>query len=1057
MLSHFFIDRPRFAFVISIILTIGGLIALMVMPISQYPEITPSQVSVTAVYPGADAETIQKTVVQPLESKINGTKGMMYLSSTASDDGTAMINVTFPAGTNGDINTVNVQNRVTQATTQVPEFVKQQGIITQEQSTSFLLIITLYSPKKSYDSLFLSNYLSLYVNDELARISGVGSTTLFGATDYAMRIWLDRDKMTSLKMNVEEVLSAIQEQNVQTAAGAIGDAPIRKEQDFRYSVQTQGRLETPEAFGKIVVRAEYDGSQVLLKDIATVSLGGEDYNSSSKIFTSENNDGSPAALLAVFQLTDANALKIAETCREKMEELKKTFPPDIEYGIFYDSTKFVTASIHEVTETLIVAVLLVILVTYIFLQNWRATLIPTLAIPVSLIGTFAALLALGYSINLITLFALILAIGIVVDDAIVVVENVFRLMDEEGLDPVAAAKKGMIQVTGPVIATTLVLLAMFIPVCFLPGITGEIYRQFGITISISVFISSINALTLSPALCATLLQKHNPEKKPFFGFRIFNFFFDKLTSGYTGVVKSVTRKAFIVLFFYLILCAFTFHMYTEIPTGFIPQEDQGAFFAELQLPDAAAFPRTDSVANDVASRIAKIPGVTHAMSISGRSMLNGNTASNSAFIIGIMDEWKARKTPSMSQNGILGNANQMAMKLQSAAMMNFPVPTIPGLGSVGGFTFVVEDTTGTHPKRLEEAIRLIIDRAATGDYPALDAQMLMSTFRANVPAIFLTFDREKAKKLGVTISAVNAALQGIQGYSYVNDFNKFGKVYKVEIQGAAEGRETVEQLSQIYVRNNNGDMVPMSTIVDIETRFAPTMLRRYNLYSSVQILGNAAPGYSSGEAMAAMEAIADEVLPDGMRYEWTDMSYQEKQSGNQTLYVYMLALLFIYLFLVAQYESWMIPLAVMLSVPIALFGSVLFLMYFGIDNNIYAQVGFVLLFGLACKTAILIVEFAKEQHDRTGMPILEAAVFAAKLRFRAVLMTAISFILGVFPLVVATGAGAESRRALGAVVFGGMLISCVFGTLLVPVFYTAIQKTIEIFRKQKRVETSAQV
>lgn len=1052
MLSQFFIDRPRFAFVISIIIMVAGFIALGVMPVSQYPEMTPSQVSVTAVYPGADAETIQKTVVQPLESKINGTKRMMYVSSSASDDGTASINVTFPAGTDGDINTVNVQNRVTQVTSQLPDVVKQQGVITQEQSTSFLLIISLYSPNKTYNSLFLSNYLSLYVNDELARVNGVGSTTLFGSSDYAMRIWLDRDRMTALKMNVEEVLTALKDQNVQTAAGAVGDAPIGEDQEFRYSVQTQGRLESPEEFGKIIVRTDPDGSQVRLSDIAEIELGGEDYTSTARLYSSENDQGLPTGLLAVFQLTDANALEIAAKCKAKMEELKKAFPPDIEYGIYYDSTKFVTASIAEVVETLVIAVLLVILVTFIFLQNWRATLIPTLAIPVSLIGTFAVLLVLGYSINLITLFALILAIGIVVDDAIVVVENVFRLMEEEHLDPVAAAKKSMMQVTGPVVATTLVLLAMFVPVCFLSGITGEIYRQFGVTISVAVLISSVNALTLSPALCATLLRSENHQKrKPFILFRAFNAVFARLTGGYVAVVSSFSRKAFLTMILYFLLCAGTVHLYNQVPSGFIPQEDQGAFFVELQLPDAAAFPRTDSVVNRVAAQVSKIPGVTQVMAISGRSMLNSNTASNSAFMVGIMAPWNERKTPETSQNAILGASVGIASELQEAAMMTFPVPTIPGLGSVGGFTFVIEDTTGTSPARLAEAIRLVTQEAETGNYPALDPRLLMSTFRANVPRIFLTLDREKAKTLGISIAAVNAVLQGLQGYSYVNDFNKFGKVYKVEIQGAAEGRATVEQLKQLYVRNDRGDMVPLSTLVEVETRFGPTLLQRYNLYSSVRLMGNSATGYSSGEAIAAMESIAEKVLPDGMRYEWTDMSYQEKQAGNQTLYVYALALLFIYLFLVAQYESWMIPLSVMLSVPIALCGSVCFLMMYGIDNNIYAQVGFVLLFGLACKTAILIVEFAKEQHDRTGMPIVEAAVFAAKLRFRAVLMTAVSFILGVLPLVIATGAGAESRKALGAVVFGGMLISCIFGTLLVPVFYTAAQALIDRFFTKKRL------
>ena len=1037
MISQFFIDHPRFALVISIVITIAGLISIYKLPVSQYPNITPSQIQVTGSYPGADAETVMKTVVEPIEAQVNGVKRMMYISSTSADDGSANITVTFPAGSDGDINTVNVMNRVNIAQPKLPSEVKAQGITVKEKSTNMLLVINLYSPNGTYDSIFLSNYINIKIRDEIMRISGVGDANILGAANYSMRIWLDPDRMANLSMTVDDVINAIKNQNIQVAAGAIGDAPISDKQIFRYTVQTQGRLTTTEEFENIVIRATEDGANIKIKDVARVELGAENYYSNSTL------NGQPASLLAVYQLNDANGLQIAQACRKKLEELKKEFPKDLEYGIQYDTTRFIQSSIDEVVKTLFEAVVLVILVTWLFLQDWRATLVPTIAIPVSLVGTFAALLALGYSINLITLFGLILAIGIVVDDAIVVIENVNRLMEEEHLSAKEAAKKTMIQVTGPVVATTLVLLAMFIPVCFLPGITGEMYRQFGVTISVSVFISSINALTLSPALCAVILRPGG-ENRHFFLFRWFNAFFEKISHGYAKIVTVLVRKAALILVAYFALMGVTWKIYGMLPTGFIPNEDQGAFMVNVQLPDAAASPRTDKIVAQAAEMMMKMPGVSDVMTTTGFSIITNTNASNNAFLIGVLKDWSERKTPELQQDSVIEKMQEDFFTIPGAMIMPFPVPPIPGLGTTGGFSFVLEDLTGGTAANLAAVSGNLILEA--NQRPELNG--VFSTFRANVPRVFLKFDREKALKLGVSIQAINDALSGLQGYYYVNDFNMFGKVFKVEVQADSKFRNDVTDIGNIYVRNNQGEMVPLNTLVEVVTKFGPQFMTRYNLYSSVVINGSPAPGYSSGQAMKTMEELAKKNLPEGMTFDWTDISYQEKLAGNQTAYIFALALLFIYLFLVAQYESWMIPLAVMLSVPVAFFGALVFLLITRLDNNIYTQVGFVLLFGLAPKTAILIVEFAKHQHENENMSIIDAAIFAAKLRFRAVVMTAVSFILGVMPLVIATGAGAMSRRSLGTAVFGGMLVSCIFGTILIPSFYVVIQYMIELRRKK---------
>ncbi len=1038
MISQFFINRPRFAIVIAILFLLSGLIALFTLPITLYPNITPSVITVSTRYPGADAQTVLDTVIQPIESQINGVKRMLYMSSTATDDGSASVKVTFDIGTDGDTNTVNTQNRVNWATAQLPQEVQRQGVITKEASSNILAVITLYSPNGTYSELELSNFMSISVKDEIARIPGVGDVMEFGEMTYAMRIWLDTMRMASLKVTVEDVKSAIAAQNVQVSAGALGDAPSSPEQAERLSVAAQGRLANPEQFGSIVIRSNSDGSQVRLRDIARVEMGAETYSGISTL------NGKPAAMLAVYQLNEANGLEIAREINKRLDRLKNNlFPEDLEYGIQYDTTKFITASIDEVKNTLFEAVLLVVLVTFLFLQDWRSTLVPTIAIPVSLVGTFAVMLGIGYSINMTTLFGLILAIGIVVDDAIVVIENVSRLMEEEHLPPKEAALKSMKQVTGPIIATTSVLLAMFVPVCFLPGITGVMYRQFGITISVAVFISMINALTLSPALCALLLKPVDPNRRKFFFFRWFDAGFDKLTRGYSSIVKSLLRKSVLVLLLYAVMGAGALKLYTLLPTGFIPNEDQGAFFVSVQLPDGASLMRTEKVTQKVTGILRGIPEVEDFIFTSGFNILNGINASNCAFGIVTLKDWSERKDKEKQQEAVIAKFYAKALQIPDASIVPFGVPSIPGLGTTSGFSLMLQDTSGNMtPQDFQKTLNEILVEA--NNSPVFSS--VYSTFRASFPQVYLDIDREKAIRLGVTPDSINTALQGIFGSTYVNDFNKYGKSYKVELQGDNVFRDDVRDLTKAYVRNGKGDMVPLGTLVDIKYNFVPQFLTRYNMFQSVLVNGSAAPGYSSGQAMDEMEKIVKKVN-SGMSFEWTDMSYQEKLAGNQIVIVFALALLFIYLFLVAQYESWMIPFSVLLSVPVAFLGAVLSLYLLNIENNIYTQVGFVLLFGIACKTAILIVEFAKEQHEK-GTPILEAAEYAARLRFRAVLMTAVSFILGTFPLVVALGAGAVSRRSLGTAVFGGMLVSVIIGTLLIPVFYAVIQRMIEWARKK---------
>ena len=1036
MLSLFFIRRPKFAFVISIVITLAGLIAIEELPIAQYPNIAPSQVSISTSYTGANAETVEKTVTTPIETQINGVKKMMYMSSQSSSDGSVTINVSLDIGSNGDLNTVNVKNRETIAEAMLPEEVKRQGVKVQEQSTNMLCIVDLHSIGGKFDEIYLANYMNVYIQDTLSRIPGVGKASPFGNKTYSIRIWLDPDRLSSLGMTTEDVINAIHEQNVQPPVGQIGAAPISKTQQFTYTLQTQGRFTDVNEFKNIILKAKLDGSFVRVKDVAKVELGAFDYSTSSKI------NGEPATFLAIYQLPSANGLDVVKRVKDKMKKLSALFPPGMEYGIVYDTTKFIEASIEEVIITLFVAILLVVLVTYIFLQDWRATLIPTLAIPVSLIGTFAVLLALGYSMNLITLFGLILAIGIVVDDAITVIESTKHKMDIEGLDPIKATEETMKLVTAPVIATTLVLMAVFVPVMFLPGMTGVLYRQFAVTISIAVAISSVNALSLSPALCATLLK---PGIKPPAIFNGFNKLFDKLTSGYMNWVKYLIRKLSVVIIGFVALIICSFLLYKALPTGFIPTEDQGYFMVNIQLPEGASPPRTKKVVEQVIQLCKTESSITDVLSVSGYNMLASAGATNSAIVIAILKPWGERGAKE-HQNQIIARLQKKFNTIRSAKINAFATPSIPGLGTTGGFEFILQDYNSKSPRELAAALGQLLMEA--NKQPELSR--VYSTFQADMPQIYINIDRNKAKKLGIDLSTIFNSLQANFGAVYVNDFNLYGKTFKVMIQAEEKFRTDISKLRSIDVRANDGRMIPLSTLVTYKSILGPQMLEHYNLYRSATVNGSAAPGYSSGQALKAMERVAKDTLPDGYGYSWTGMAYQELLAGNQVMIIFALAILFIYLFLVAQYESWMIPLAVMFSVPIAFFGALTALWLLGLENNIYTQVGFVLLFGLASKTAILIVEFAKHSHDKEGKDILEAAEAAASLRFRAVLMTAISFVLGVFPLVIASGAGAESRKSLGTAVFGGMLFSAIFATILVPAFYVIIQKLIN--RKQDKLK-----
>jgi len=1042
MISRFFINRPIFAGVISIVIVIMGAISIPVLPVEQTPDITPPTVLVTAKYPGASASVVAETVAAPIEQEVNGVDDMIYMSSKCSSDGTMELTVTFEVGTDVDMANVLVQNRVAIAQAKLPEEVTRQGVTTKKQSTAIVLIVNLISPDGTYGEIYLSNYIGTRIKDVLSRVKGVGEVKVFGAKDFGMRIWLDPDRLKARGLTTNDVVRAIREQNVQVAAGQIGAPPSPPDQVFQYTINTLGRLATVEQFEDLIVKVESGGRLVRIKDIARVELGAQDYNWQVRL------NASPSIAMGIYQLPGANALEVAEGIRAQMEVLAKDFKPGLEYAVSLDTTRFVTASINEVIETLIIAVILVILTVYVFLQDLRTTLIPSATIPVALIGTFAVMLAIGLSINTLTLFGLVLAIGIVVDDAIVVVENTMRLIDTEGLSAKEATAKAMEQVTGPVVATTLVLLAVFVPAAMMGGITGRLYQQFALTISVATVFSSINALTLSPALCGVLLRPSPAKRGPFF--TLFNRGFDVSTAGYMGLVQLVIRRLIIAVLVFAVFIGLMLLGFRVVPGGFLPDEDQGYFFVTVQQPDGTALGRTTQLMKEMERRIIELPGVADVTTIDGYSILDAVVTSSAGTCFVVLEPWEERKSPDLHAAAIVRRTSQVLNEFQEAISIVFLPPPIMGLGNAGGFDFRLQDRSGDSLAQLQQVGDDFVTESFT--QPALTR--LNNSFRASVPQLYLEVDRVKAKTQGVPLTTLFETLQAYLGSLYVNDFNLFGRVFRVMIQADASFRNRIDDVMKLEVRNEDGQMVPLRTLLSVQDTAGPQTIFRYNIFPSATITGQPAPGYSSGQAIAAMESLAEGLLPKSMGYEWSGVTFQQIQAGNQAPFIFAMALVFVYLFLAAQYESWAIPAAIILSVPLAIFGAMLATWMRAYDNNVYTQIGLVLLIGLASKNAILIVEFARQRRFE-GLSTIEAAVEAARLRFRPILMTAFSFILGVVPLVIASGAGAASRRSLGTAVFGGMLAATVLGVFFVPLLYVIVQSTTDWVAGTKTATSNA--
>lgn len=1021
--------------VISLLIILGGIVSIVILPIQEYPEVTPPTVVVSATYTGANAYTVEETVTRPLEDKINGVQGMIYMQSSSTSAGSSKINVYFEPGYDLDIAAVDVQNKVSIATPQLPSEVTQQGVVVDKQSPSIVCFLSITGDEK-YDDKFLSNYVTINILDELRRIPGVGKAENLGEKKYSMRIWLNPDRIKSMGLTPSTIVNAIRSQNIQAALGKIGAPPTHDNQAIEYVLTTRSRLQDVKEFENIIVAFRDDGTQVYLRDVAKIELGAERYDWNATLNTK------PAAQVAVYQLPGSNALEIKQRVVAVMKRLEERFPEGVEYSIPYDTTLFVEVAMQNVVQNLVIAVLLVILIVFVFLGSWRPTVIATVAIPVSLVGTFGVLQLAGFSINFLTLFGLILAIGIVVDDVILVVENVERIMLERPeLTIPQVVKEAMLQLIGPIIATTLVLVAVFVPVSMMPGLTGAIYRQFSLTICFAVMISSLNAMTLSPALSAIVIRRLPEGKGKFVFFRLFDTFFERLTDLYTKVISFMIRMRYVIVCVFAGLLWFTYHMFAVTPTGFVPEEDKGAFIMMFNLKPGTALGRTTEVRKELEKILKDVPGVADLVIIDGYNMLSGTLDSSAGAGFISLAPWEERQSPELSINAIIGQVNKRGATIADATVAAFNLPGIPGLGSVGGFDFRLQDYLSQDLNTfVGYAYKLV---AAANADPRIGKAY--TTYSPNYPIIDVAIDRRKAAALGVDIANIFATLQSYMGSIYVNDFTKYGKVFRVFVQADQNYRSEIMDIGKLFVKNYRDEMIPLAAVAKLKKMIGPADLPHYNMYRSITINGGAAPGYSSGQAMAAMEELSAQILPkDGSYgYDWSGMSYQEKLAGNQKIYVFTFALIVVYLVLAAQYESWILPIMILISVPLVMLGALLAANVAGLDNNLFAQIGLILLIGLSSKNAILIVEVAKENREK-GLGIRESAIEAARLRFRAIMMTILSFVFGVLPLAFASGAGAMTMRSIGVVVLGGMVAATFISTMLVPVVYVLFETMREL-------------
>lgn len=1036
-MAEFFIRRPIVAMVISIVTCIVGLISLSRLPISEYPNVSPTLIQATTTYRGAAAEAVMESVATPIESKVNGVDKLLYMQSYNTNDGKMILNVTFDVGTDVDIMQVNTQNRVGQAEAQLPDAVKREGVVVNRSSPDILLAIGLSSPKGTYDGVFLGNYADINLVDRIKRVPGVGDVKNFTAQDYSMRVWLNPEKLAILGVTPQDVSNAIKEQNAQSPAGTIGAEPAPKGQESQFNIRAQGLLKDPKEFEEIIVRSSSAGSQVKIKDVGRVDLGAQTYAIRARL------DQAPAGALGVYLAPGANAIQTADNVKKILEEAKLRFPPDMEYGITLDSTLPITASMEAIVHTLFEAIILVLIVVYIFLQSFRATIIPMLTVPVALLGVFIAFPMLGFTVNTLTMFGLVLAIGIVVDDAIVVVEAVQHHI-EHGMSPVDATRKAMQEVSGPVVAIALILCAVFVPVAFMGGVTGRLYQQFAITIAVSVIFSAINALTLSPALAAMLLRKPTPGRGPIaWFFKKFNQFFDWVTNVYGSIVGGLTRKATFSMLMLVVVCGGIWVLGKFVPGGFIPDEDKGYLFVAVELPEGASLQRSDAMLKQVEEIVVNTHGVRSSLAISGMSILNSLNFPNSALMFIGLEDWEERKSPELHSKAIVAKWNKQFAAIPGARVFAFGPPPLPGYGNVSGFTMQLQERSGGTVDQLAGYANQVV--AAAAKRPELGR--VSTTFQPSTPQVKVELDREKARTLGVPVDSVFQTLQAYLSGLYVNDFVKFGRVYKVFLQAEPEYTSKPEDIGKFFVRNNTGGMVPLSTLVTVGKMSGPNFATRFNLYLSAEMMGAPAPGYSSAQAMKAMEEIMA-TMPPNIGYEWSGLTLQEKKSEGQAGLIFGMAIIFVFLLLAAQYESWSLPFAVLLSVPTVILGTMIGLLLRNFEMNVYAQVGLVMLIGLAAKNAILIIEFAKMKRDE-GVPTLQAALEGAKLRLRPILMTSFAFILGCVPLMLASGSVAASRSTMGTGVVFGMTISTIIGLFLIPVCYVFVQKFSD---KKKKAE-----